>query len=108
VVRLPGDAQLLRRQHRLPPQREAPFPAQLHDVKAAVRWLRANAHSYGIDPERIGIWGGSSGAHLAAPAGVTGDSGDPQMEGDSGSAGHSGRVQALVWKSGVSDFLRRG
>jgi acetyl esterase/lipase len=87
---------------------EAPFPAQLHDVKAAIRWLRAHAPAYRIDPDRIGIWGGSAGAHLAALAGVTGDSGDPALEGDSGSPGHSSRVQAVVWLNGVSDFLRRG
>ena len=87
---------------------EAPFPAQLHDVKAAIRWLRANAHRYSIDPARIGIWGGSAGAHLAALAGATGDSGQPELEGDSGSAGYSSRVQAVVWVSGASDFLRRG
>src|SRR5947209_5439996 len=40
---------------------EAPFPAQIHDAKAAVRWLRAHAAEYHIDPDRIGVWGGSAG-----------------------------------------------
>jgi acetyl esterase/lipase len=88
------------------PSGRARFPAQLHDVKAAIRWLRANSAAYGIDPDRLGIWGDSAGAHLAALAGVTGDSGLSDLEGDSGSPGHSSRVQAVVWCSGASDFLR--
>ncbi|WP_166679387.1 alpha/beta hydrolase [Kribbella pratensis] len=45
-------------------------PAQLHDVQAAVRWLRRNPLGLPVDPERIGIWGQSAGGHLAAMAGV--------------------------------------
>jgi acetyl esterase/lipase len=86
---------------------EAPFPAQLHDVKAAIRWLRARAGAYGIDPQRIGIWGASIGATLAALVGLTGDSGVPEIEGASGSPGHSTRVQAAVWASGGADFPRQ-
>ena len=50
---------------------EAPFPAQIHDVKAAIRWLRAHAQIYRVAADRIGIWGDSAGAHLAALAGLT-------------------------------------
>lgn len=50
---------------------EAIFPAQIHDVKAAVRWLRANAAALSIQPDKIGVWGHSSGAHLAALLGVS-------------------------------------
>jgi acetyl esterase/lipase len=50
---------------------EAPFPAAIQDVKAAIRWLRANARQYGIDPRHVGIWGGSAGGHLAALDAVT-------------------------------------
>ena len=50
---------------------EAKWPAQLLDVKAAVRWARANAATFGIDPQRIGVWGVSAGAHIAAMAGAT-------------------------------------
>ena len=50
---------------------EAKFPAQIHDCKAAVRWLRANAKRHGIDPERFGVWGESAGGHLAALVGVS-------------------------------------
>ncbi|WP_047147876.1 alpha/beta hydrolase [Aquamicrobium sp. LC103] len=52
---------------------EAPFPAALHDVKAAIRFLRDNADKYGIDPERFGIWGSSAGGHLASLAAVSCD-----------------------------------
>jgi len=51
--------------------REAPFPAAIQDVKAAIRWLRARASTYNIDPKRAAIWGQSAGGHLAALAGVT-------------------------------------
>jgi acetyl esterase/lipase len=85
---------------------EATFPAQIHDVKAAIRWLRANAAAYGIDPDHIGIWGGSAGGHLAALAGVTGDL--PELEGSSGSARYSSRVQAVAVASAPSDFLHAG
>lgn len=47
---------------------EAPHPAQLQDVRAAIRYLKANAAQYGIDPTRIALWGGSAGGHLAALA----------------------------------------
>src|SRR6266508_6690739 len=60
---------------------EAPFPAQLHDAKAAVRWLRANASAYAIDPARIGVWGESIAATLAALVGLTGDRAVPELEG---------------------------
>lgn len=51
---------------------EATFPAQLEDVKAAIRFLREHAPEYGIDPNRIAVWGQSAGGHLAALAGTTG------------------------------------
>ncbi|MDE2261991.1 MAG: alpha/beta hydrolase [Gammaproteobacteria bacterium] len=50
---------------------EAPFPAAIQDVKASIRWLRANAGEYGIDARRVGVWGGSAGGHLAALDAVT-------------------------------------
>ncbi len=51
---------------------EAKYPAALEDVRAAIRWLRANAKRYGADPRRIGLAGGSAGGHLVALAGLTG------------------------------------
>jgi len=80
----------------------APFPAQLHDVKAAVRWLRANAVAYGIDPDRIGAWGDSSGGHLAGLLGTTGERAD--LEGDCGSPGWSSKVQAVVTRCAPTDL----
>ncbi|MEZ4504371.1 MAG: alpha/beta hydrolase [Thermomicrobiales bacterium] len=81
---------------------QALFPAQIHDVKAAIRWMRANATALGIDPDRIGIWGHSAGGHLAALAGVSGDI--PELEGESGSPGVSSRVQAALPLSPATDF----
>ncbi|MFE4196749.1 alpha/beta hydrolase fold domain-containing protein [Paenarthrobacter sp. NPDC056912] len=51
---------------------EAQFPAQLHDARAAVQWLRNHAVEYGVDPERIYAWGDSAGGHLASLVGLTG------------------------------------
>ncbi len=77
---------------------EATFPAQIHDVKAAVRWFRLNAEKYAIDPERIGVWGHSAGGHLAALLGTSYDV--AELEGDA-NPGVSSRVQAVVAMSGV-------
>lgn len=73
---------------------EAIFPAQIHDVKAAIRWVRANADDLGIDPDRIGLWGHSAGGHLALLAAMTGN--DPALEGDVGVTGISSAVRAVV------------
>ena len=51
---------------------DAPFPAQIEDCKAAIRWLRANAATYGYDPKRLAAWGGSAGGHLTALLATTG------------------------------------
>lgn len=61
---------------------EAKWPAQIHDCKAAIRWVRANAEKHGLDSERIGVWGTSAGGHLVAMLGVSGDV--PELEGDLG------------------------
>ncbi|MEM7516333.1 MAG: alpha/beta fold hydrolase [Planctomycetota bacterium] len=80
------------------------FPAQIHDVKGAVRWLRAHADEYCIDPTRVGVWGHSAGGHLAALLGVTG--GDPELEGDvGGNLEFSSRVRAAVDYAGTTDVL---
>jgi acetyl esterase/lipase len=59
---------------------EAPFPAAALDIKAAVRFLRKNAEEFGVDPDRIGVWGGSAGAHLAGMAAMSCDAPDLQPE----------------------------
>ncbi|MFN7316496.1 MAG: alpha/beta hydrolase fold domain-containing protein [Phycisphaerae bacterium] len=79
-------------------------PAQIHDCKAAVRFLRANASQYGIDPNRIGVWGLSAGGHLVAHLGVSSDV--PEAEGTVGPHdGVSSRVQAVANYFGPADFF---
>lgn len=82
---------------------EAPFPAGAQDVKASVRWLRANAAKYGIDPDRIGAWGESAGGWMANMLGATGDQAtvfdDPSANPDQSSA-----VRAVVSWFGPTDF----
>ena len=63
---------------------EAPFPAALHDLKAALRYLRRFSGHFGIDAERIGLLGESAGGCLVAMLGVTGSSGDAELEGIEG------------------------
>lgn len=81
----------------------AKFPAQTHDCKAAVRWLRANSAKYGLAANRIAAWGASAGGHLSAMLGTSGDV--KELEGDLGNAGESSRVQAVVDFFGPSNFL---
>ena len=84
--------------------RQVKFPGQLHDVKAAIRWLRSNASSYNLDPQRIAIMGASSGGWTAAMAAVTGDV--PELEGGVGVTGVSSAVQAAVAFYPPTDFLQ--
>jgi len=86
--------------------REAKFPAQIEDCKCAIRYLRAHAKDYGIDPERIGVWGSSAGGHLVALLGTSGGVAD--LEGTGGWADQSSRVQAVCDFYGPSDFTRMG
>ncbi|TML14312.1 MAG: alpha/beta hydrolase [Actinobacteria bacterium] len=82
---------------------EAIFPAQIADVKAAIRYLRANAAALRIDPTRIGAWGDSAGGHLVALLGTSGDVApfdDPAL----GNQGYSSRVQAVVDWYGPASF----
>jgi len=83
---------------------EAIWPAQIHDCKAALRWLRANAEEHGIDPGRIGVWGTSAGGHLVAMLGVTGAEGE--LAGDVGeNDAVSSRVTCVVNFFGPSELL---
>jgi acetyl esterase/lipase len=82
----------------------APFPAAVYDVKAAVRYLRANALRLRIDPQKIGVMGGSAGGHLALFLGVTGDV--SELEGDGPNRDQSSRVQAVVDYYGPSDLTK--
>lgn len=87
--------------YRLAPKH--PFPAQVEDVKCAVRFLRAHAEEYGIDPKKIGAMGFSAGAHLSMMLGVMGK--DDGLEGDGGWADQSSQVQAVVSFFGPADML---
>lgn len=82
---------------------EAPFPAQIQDCKAAIRYLRANAGTYGIDPDHIGVIGHSAGGHLTALLATSNEV--PELEGDGGNAGFSSAVQAAVPMGGQTDLL---
>ncbi|MFN0196306.1 MAG: alpha/beta hydrolase fold domain-containing protein [Planctomycetaceae bacterium] len=88
--------------YRLAPQHK--FPAAVHDTKAAVRWLRANAATYKIDPEKIGVTGGSAGGHLAQFLGVTAHV--PRFEGFGGNEEQSSHVACVVNVYGPSDFTK--
>jgi acetyl esterase/lipase len=82
---------------------DAPFPAMAHDIKAAVRFLRAHASSYGYNADRVAIGGDSSGAHLALLVGVSG--GVDSLEGTLGDdRSQSSRVQAIVDYYGASNL----
>ena len=82
---------------------EALFPAQIEDCKTAVRWVRANAKKYDLDPDRIGAWGASAGGHLVALMGLTHD--EKAFETPEHSP-YSSRVQAVCNWYGPTDFLR--
>lgn len=81
---------------------EAPFPAAVQDVKCAVRWLRANAEKLGIDPNKIGVAGGSAGGHLAMMIGYSSDV--TELDGKGGHPDISSRVQAVVDLYGPTDL----
>ncbi|MFN7923606.1 MAG: alpha/beta hydrolase [Bryobacteraceae bacterium] len=79
----------------------AKFSAQIEDCKAAVRWLRAHAADYSLDPARFAAWGSSAGGHLVSLLGTAGDKFDIGEN-----IGQSSRVQAVVDYYGPTDFLQ--
>jgi acetyl esterase/lipase len=83
---------------------EAKYPAQIEDCKAAVRFLRANAKKYNLDPDHIGVFGASAGGHLVALLGTT--DGVKELEGDGLNKDVSSRVQAVVDFFGPTDMLK--
>ena len=88
--------------YRLAPKH--PFPAAVHDSKAAVRWLRANSVKYNIDPAKIGVTGSSAGGHLAQFLGVTANV--PEFEGTDDKTEQPSNVQCVVNVYGPSDFTK--
>lgn len=81
---------------------EAPFPAALQDCRCAVRWLRAHAADYSIDPHRVGAWGNSAGGHLALLLGLVDK--ETGLEDDGPHREFSSRVQAVASDSGPLDL----
>ena len=82
---------------------EALYPAAVTDLKAAVRWMRAQGKTYNIDTTRIAVWGFSAGGQLAALLGTT--NGDAQLEGTTCHTRHSSSVQAIVDVDGTLAFI---
>jgi acetyl esterase/lipase len=82
---------------------EALYPAQIHDVKAAIRFLKAHATTYSLDTGRVAVWGGSAGGHLSALAATSGGV-DTLEDFTLGNSGVSSRVQAVVDWFGPIDF----
>jgi acetyl esterase/lipase len=84
---------------------QAVYPAQIQDCKGAIRFLRAHAKDYHIDPDKIGVWGASAGGHLVALLGTSSDSKD--VEGTvGGNADQSSRVQAVCDWFGPTDLTQ--
>jgi acetyl esterase/lipase len=83
---------------------QAPFPAQIYDVKGAVRYLRANAKKYNLNPDAIGVGGASAGGHLVALLGTAGNV--KELEGDVGNKGVSSKVQCVVDIFGPTDLIK--
>ncbi len=82
---------------------EASWPAQVHDVKAAIRWIRAHAEKHRLDPDKLAVWGSSAGGHLSSLLGTSG--GVAELEGDLGPhTSYSSRVQCVVNLCGPQDF----
>jgi acetyl esterase/lipase len=85
---------------------QAIFPAQIADARAAVRWLRAHAQAYHLDPTRMGVWGYSSGGYLASLLGIA--AAEPSFDDSPDLAEFSCQVQAVFTVSGPVDFLTLG
>ncbi len=80
----------------------AVFPAQIEDCKAAIRWLRAHAKEYSLDPQRFGVWGSSAGGHLVALIGTSGEVKEFEV---GANLDQSSRVQAVCDFFGPTDFM---
>jgi len=86
--------------------KEAQWPTQIYQVKAGIRFLRANAEKYNLDPNTFICWGASSGGHMSNMLGATSNTGE--LEGQYGNPGYSSAVTAVISWYGLSDFLVLG
>lgn len=85
--------------------KEARWPAQVYDCKAAIRWIRAHAKEFNLDPDKIAVMGSSAGGHLSSLLGTSGDV--KELEGDLGpNTAFSSRVQCVVNLCGPEDFTQ--
>jgi acetyl esterase/lipase len=85
--------------------KEARWPAQIYDCKAAIRWIRAHAKEFNLDPDKIAVMGSSAGGHLSSLIGTSGDV--KELEGDLGpNTTFSSRVQCVVNLCGPQDFTQ--
>lgn len=85
--------------------KEAHWPEQIYDCKAAIRWIRGHAKEFNLDPERIAVWGSSAGGHLSSLLGTSGDV--KELEGSLGSfTKESSRVSCVVNQCGPEDFTK--
>jgi acetyl esterase/lipase len=85
--------------------KEGHWPAQIHDCKAAIRWIRGHAKELNLDPERIAVWGSSAGGHLCSLLGTSGDV--QELEGSLGAfTTLSSRVHCVVNQCGPEDFTQ--
>lgn len=82
---------------------EAPYPAAVHDLKSAVRWIRANAASYGINDSKIAAYGCSAGAHLATLLGTT--NGLSLFDKHAENSSYSADIQAILNIDGIASFI---
>ena len=101
---LPEGFAVISVEYRITPEFVA--PDNVHDCKAAVRWVRANASKYNLSPDRVGLMGSSAGAHLALLLAMTPD--HALLEGDGGNPEFSSNVQAVVGYCGPTDLTRVG
>ncbi len=85
--------------------KEAHWPSQVYDCKAAIRWIRAHAKELNLDADKIAVWGSSAGGHLSSLLGTSGDV--KELEGDLGpNTSFSSRVQCVVNLCGPEDFTK--
>lgn len=85
---------------------EASFPAAINDAKAVIRWVKANAKTYNLDPNKIVVWGGSAGGNIAAMVGVTGNLQSIGENDNQENMQYSSNVQVVIDWFGPLDFLK--